>query len=713
MPVVGRTAAVVFLLLAGCAGLPPGVAAAADSASDGLSVTVTLTSVSPAVPTDGDTVTVKGSVKNTAATAVAGLHVGVRMGEGTPLSGRAGIGEVAGRDKPVSADGVEIAGHLDDVGDMAAGKSANFSLAVPVSDLGLDKAGVYEFAVDAQGTPAEADDAETVGITRTFLPWYPSPSSAVATSVSAVWPLTATPHINAWSMPAGDKGEAVFSDDTLADDLGDGGRLDAAVRAAGDLPVTWVIDPELLAEATAMSDGYRVASSPNASGQQAVQDNTTGGGRGAASSWLKRLKSAVSGGDVESLAYGDPDLASVARHGAGVNGLTELMKQAGSDGVTEVESALGMTPGTDVAWPADGVVDAGIVRLAKSLGGSAVVTSSAQVSGNAPVRATTSSGTTALVADSTLEGVLGTDAGQAVIQQRVLAETLAVTLASPSDRAGLFVVPPRQVSAAAVKALGAALAAAQDAGWVKGVTLDQLRTEMAAPADQVQVPAVSAQPASAAADEISAEQLQSVVDQKGRLETLVPLLSAPVRVEQQTRAAMASGLSTAWRADQTKGNAYREGLADSITASLGAVHLVQKSKVTLSGDSGKLQVSVDNGLQQKAQGLVLRLTAQAPMLLIGDVPDLSLTAAAVSTVSVPVTARSNGQAQVTAQLYRTDTGEAWGDPVVFTVEVTSIQTGALWVVGGGLVLMLVAVGRIAWVRRRRAARAFGATPRRR
>lgn len=661
MPFVGRVAAVVLLLLAGCVGLPPGVAGAADSGSKGLSVTVTLTSLSPAVPAAGDTVTVKGSVKNTAATAVTGLHVGVRMGEGKPLSGRKGIADVAGRSKPVSADGDEISGHLDDVGDVAAGKSADFSVAVPVSALGMDKAGVYEFAVDAQGTSDGAEETETLGITRTFLPWYPSGTSAEATLVSAVWPLTATPHINAWSMANGeDKGEAVFSDDTLADDLGDGGRLDDAVRAAGDLPVTWVVDPELLAEASAMAAGYRVASSPDDSGQQAVQDNTAGSGRSAASSWLKRLKSAVSDdADVVSLAYGDPDLASVAHHGGGVDGLMELLKQAGSSGVAEVEDVLGVTPETGVAWPADGVVDTGIVGLAKSLGSSAVVTSGTQVPGSAPVQ-DTSSGTTALVADSTLGGVLGDDSGQVLVEQRVLAETLAVTLTSPKDRAGLFVVPPRQVSGDAVQGLGAALEAAQDAGWVKGLTLDRLRTDMAAPAGEVAVPAVSAYPASEAADEISADQLQSLVDQKGRLETLLPLLTEPDRVEQQTQAAMASGLSTAWRADQTKGDAYRTGLADSITASLGAVHLVQKSKVTLSGDSGKLQVSVDNGLQQKAQGLELRLTSQAPMLELGDVPDLSLTAAAVSTVSVPVAARSNGQAQVTAQLYRTDTGEAWG-----------------------------------------------------
>ncbi|MEV0091470.1 hypothetical protein [Streptomyces sp. NPDC050738] len=700
MPVVGRVAAVVLLLVAGCLGLPSGVAGAADSGGNGLAVTVTLSSLSPAVPVDGGTVTVKGSVQNTAASAVTGLQVGVRMGEGKPLSGRKGIADVAGRSKPVSADGNEISGHLDDVGDVAAGKSADFSLAVPVSALGLDKAGVYEFAVDAQGTPDGAQKAETVGITRTFLPWYPSGSSAVATSVSAVWPLTATPHINAWSMAVGDEGEAVFSDDSLADDLGDGGRLDAAVQAADDLPVTWVVDPELLAEASAMADGYRVASSPDDSGQQAVQDNTAGSGRNAASSWLKRLKSAVSGGDVVSLAYGDPDLASVAHHGAGVDGLTDLMQQARTDGVAEVKDALEVTPDTGVAWPADGRVDTEIVRLAKSLGESAVVTSSSQVSGGGPVRAT-SAGSTALVADSTLGGVLAGDSGQVAIEQRVLAETLAVTLASPKDRAGLFVVPPRQVSGDAVKALGAALGAAQDAGWVKGVTLDQLRTDMAAPAAEIAVPAASAYPASESADEISAGQLQSLVEQKARLASLLPLLTAPDRVEQQTAAAMASGLSTAWRADQSKGDAYREGLADSITASLGAVHLVQKSKITLSGDSGKLQVSIDNGLQQKAQGLVLKVTSQAPMLEIGEVPELALTAAAVSTVSVPVDARSNGQAQVTAQLYRTDTGKAWGDPVTFTVEVTSIQTGALWVVGGGVVLMLVAVGRIAWVRRKK------------
>lgn len=42
---------------------------------------------------------------------------------------------------------------------------------------------------------------------------------------------------------------------------------------------------------------------------------------------------------------------------------------------------------------------------------------------------------------------------------------------------------------------------------------------------------------------------------------------------------------------------------------------------------------------------------------------------------------------------------------------TSIQTGALWVVGGGVVLMLVAVGRIAWVRRKKGKGGGSATPR--
>ena len=50
----------------------------------------------------------------------------------------------------------------------------------------------------------------------------------------------------------------VFRNDELAKELAPGGRLQQLVTLGKDLPITWMIDPDLLASVNAMTEDYEV-----------------------------------------------------------------------------------------------------------------------------------------------------------------------------------------------------------------------------------------------------------------------------------------------------------------------------------------------------------------------------------------------------------------------------------------------------------------------
>src|SRR5262249_3455886 len=136
-------------------------------------------------------------------------------------------------------DGSEIDGHTTDVADLAAGRSAPFTLTVPVSALDLGATGVYELAVTLDGQSSAEPGEHVLGIHRTFLPWYSPGDSAKPTRISVLWPLTDRPHIAARG-DTDSQQSPIFLDDDLAAELAPGGRLQRMVELAKNLQVTWV-----------------------------------------------------------------------------------------------------------------------------------------------------------------------------------------------------------------------------------------------------------------------------------------------------------------------------------------------------------------------------------------------------------------------------------------------------------------------------------------
>ncbi len=156
----------------------------------------------------------------------------------------------------------------------------------------------------------------------------------------------------------------MFADDDLAAEIAPGGRLEQMVSLGRQLPVTWVIDPDLLASVDAMTKPYRVRSG----------DTTVAGtNQELAKKWLTSLEAAVSEGKVVALPFGDPDLASIAHRGKTVSGTLSHLQTASEVAGMTVETILHLKPSTDFAWPVDGAVDPSIVDVATSAGAHNVI----------------------------------------------------------------------------------------------------------------------------------------------------------------------------------------------------------------------------------------------------------------------------------------------------------------------------------------------------
>lgn len=119
-----------------------------------------------------------------------------------------------------------------------------------------------------------------------------------------------------------------------------------------------------------------------------------------------------------------------------------------------------------------------------------------------------------------------------------------------------------------------------------------------------------------------------------------------------------------------------------------------------------LQVSVRNDLTQTVTNLKLVLTPAQPNRLRVELPteELVLPASQSVTLRFPAEAKNNGPVSMTAQLYTTGPNpQKYGEPVTFTVQVTSVTNGVLYVFGGGALLLLLAALRFVRQRKRRVA----------
>ncbi|MFF4712189.1 DUF6049 family protein [Streptomyces eurythermus] len=694
-------------LLAGLLQLPvaaPAQAAASDT------VSVSLDSLTPSAPTDGDTLTVSGTVTNNGKQAVTDAHVGLRVGP--QLTTRSDIDSVARHsDDPQGSSGSEVGEKYAEKFDkLAPGVSQHFSISVPVDKLGLDDDGVYEFGVALSGETSAQPWSRVLGIQRTFLPWQPSDADT-KTKTTFLWPLLSTVHMTA-KTGAGDLQTPEFLNDDLAKELAPGGRLAQMVDLGKDLDVTWVIDPDLLASVDAMAVGnYRL---------QAADGTSTPGPRehqAVAKQWLAALQKAVAGKEVVALPFADPDLASLAHNGTSVTGSLSHLKDATDVAATTVKTVLHVTPNTDFAWPVEGAVDRSIMKVATSAGADRVIARSDSLQETAGLPYTPSAarpvggGTTAVVADSRLstafEGDL-TKAGAATLAvQRFLAQSLEVNSQTDKQRS-ILVAPQRMPTASQAQAMAAAVKALQGGTWTQPQDLTATAKDKPDPAATTRIPPASAYPSSLRRQDLPRTAFEQIARTQAKLDNFRVILSDQSRVVTPFGRAINRDMSTSWRGQRGAAEGYRDGVEAWLDELADQVKLIDKSETKLSGRSATIPVTVQNNLVQPVGHLVLRLESTMPTRLeIGGKAyyeqPVEISGGHSQSVKFTTSANANGRVAVIAQLY-TEDGRKYGEPVTFDVKVTEVTPTVMLVIGGGVLLLVLAGFRMYTQRKRAAAR---------
>ncbi|WP_251094136.1 DUF6049 family protein [Streptomyces sp. Caat 7-52] len=694
-------------LLAGLLQLPaagPAQAASSDS------VSVSLDSLSPSAPSDGDTLTVSGTVTNNGKQSVTHAHVGLRVG--SPLTTRSAIDSVAQHSEDLqSSSGSEVdEKYEEDFDKLAPGVAEHFSISVPVDKLDLGDDGVYELGVALSGQTSAQPWDQPLGIRRTFLPWQPSDADT-KTRTTFLWPLLSTVHMTA-KTGAGDLQTPEFLDDDLAGELAPGGRLAQMVELGKDLDVTWVIDPDLLASVDAMAVGnYRLqgaggTSTPGSREHQAV-----------AKQWLASLQKAVAGKEVVALPFADPDLASLAHKGTSVTGSLSHLKDATDVATTTVKTVLHVTPSTDFAWPVNGAVDPSIMKVATSAGADRVIARSDSLRETAGLPYTPSAarpvggGTTAVVADARLSTAFQGDltkAGSATLAvQQFLAQSLQLNTQTDKQRS-IVVAPQRMPTASQAQAMAAALTALQGGTWSQPQDLTATAKDKPDPGATTRIPSTSAYPSSLRRQELPRTVFEQIARTQDKLDSFRVVLTDQSRVVTPFGRAINREMSTSWRGRGGEADSYRGAVEAWLDELADQVKLIDKSETKLSGRSATIPVTVQNNLVQPVGHLVLRLESTMPTRLeIGgkaySEQQVEISGGHSQSVKFTTSANANGRVSVIAQLY-TEDGRKYGAPVSFDVKVTEVTPTVMLVIGGGVLLLVLAGFRMYTQRKRAAAR---------
>ncbi|MFJ3306059.1 DUF6049 family protein [Streptomyces sp. NPDC086549] len=691
-------------LLAGLLQLPSATPAEAASSD---AVSVSLDSLSPSVPLDGDTLTVSGTVTNNGKQAVTDAHVGLRVGP--LLTTRSAIDTVAERSDDLQASvGSEVGGdYVEKFPKLSPGVAQHFSVSVPVDKLDLGRDGVYEFGVALSGQTTAQPWEQVLGIQRTFLPWQPDEADT-KTKTTYLWPLISTVHMTA-KTGAGEQQTPVFLNDDLAEDISPGGRLAQMLAMGKDLDVTWVIDPDLLASVDAMTRSYRI---------QGHDGTTTAGTHQAvAKQWLADLQKAVTDREVVALPFADPDLASLAHNGTSVTGSLSHLKDATDVVTNTVEPILHVKPTTDFAWPVNGAVDPSIIKVATSAGADMVIARSDSLQETGGLTYTPSAarpiggGTTAVVADARLSTAFQGDLTKAdsatLAVQEFLAQSLALNVQTAKQR-NIVVAPQRMPSSSQAQAMAQSITALQGGNWDESQELMSAAKAKPDPDATTRIPSTSAYPSWLRKQEMPRGAFGQIARTQDKLDNFQVILTDESRVATPFGRATNRGMSTSWRGRAGEANSFRQGVEAWLDELTDQVKLIDKSETKLSGRSATIPVTVQNNLVQGVDHLVLRLTSSNPTRLKIGGKAYSEQRVAVNgghsqSVKFTTSANANGPVTVYAQLY-TEDGQEYGGQVQFDVKVTEVTPTVMLVIGGGVLLLVLAGFRMYTQRKRAAAK---------
>ena len=660
--------------------------------TEGSSVDVVIDELTPLIPRQGATLTVKGRVLNLQAVTLEGLSVRLRTSS-APLDSRQLVDDIA--DAPMNPNAPYDNRYYDRtrqaIGTLLPGAQAAFTIRLPLSSLRLPEQGTYTLSVEALGRDPQADEfEERKGIQRTFLPWFPRPARVTPIGVTWLWPLA--------DWPARDA-DGSFVDDRTPRELAPGGRLRDLVDIAADAPsaVTWVADPELLQAAAAIARGYSVLRD----GVPVVGDRSPD-----ARAWLDTLTRALRGRTLHVLPYADVDASAMRRADLSENVVRSVTT------APQVAGAVVRSPvAGGLAWAPSGRFDKPTANLLATAGVRTVVLDASAMppTGDPPVTpsgiadyGTAAGPIDAVLVDQGLARTLAlpqsTAAEALAVRQRFLAHTAMIATQADAAAGRVIVAAPADPRwDPDPRVTGALLRAVQSAPWMRPATLEQLTEAERTPRTR------QAYGDSARTAELGERYVARVQRGQERLDRFVSVLVDPAVVAQSFGSAMLRTASSAWRTEPDTANRLLTVINAELTARIDLIRALSSGTVTFSGDSGRVPVTVANdGPDTVVVGVQL---VGVPASRLVSTPHEPIEIEPGRKASLDLDARVIGgdPLPVRVQLV-TPEGEPFGEPETITLGSTAYARAAAWVVGLAFaaIAVFVVVGitrRIAKVRR--------------
>lgn len=547
---------------------------------------------------------------------------------------------------------------------LQVGGQQSWSLSLSVRRMGFQAFGVYPISVEvfnAVGT--------VLGHQRTFVTYYPVGTYAQRTKVAWVWPLIDQPH------RADDR---TFVDDRLERQLGSGGRLSTLVSAAArtSTPLSWLIDPSLVDDATHMgdTDGYTITGDVNRAQSVAAND------------WLTSLHSAVNGDRLIATPYADPDVLALSqRH------MSRDVKLATQEGMRTLASAHLGGATSSVAMPPDGLADQATLASLVASGSRTILLSSAILPDGRPetftpdptVNKNVSGTNVKLVAyDDTLRKILASDTtdvgGTILAEQRFLAETAMITGEAPQHARTVVITPPRRwtPSPAFAKAV---LNYTAKAPWLRAVPLSD--------AESLRASERVFQPQKGGAG-LSKNYLSEVRDLSVRVQQFTSIFTPPAS---DFTLGIPRTESSAWNGQSRRGKKVRDTLKSELDHDAGKIKVLNDG-ITMAGKSGRIPITISNGLERGTVSVTLHAYSQNDTRLRVNSVDrtLVLEPGHKDQVTLDMKASANGMAYVYLELLAPD-GRAFGGSHVLHVRATGYGRTALLITGVSLAVLFVGV----------------------
>lgn len=712
-------------LLIGAAGLlvPFGARASATAKNAKIatedSVVIHVDSVSPStpIPTARKTpLTVTLTVTNRTPDDLQNLQV---LGErGDPIGGQAALDASIANPVP-PASGLPIPSDPVIELDLAAGASATVQFETTTSTLDTGT-GICMCASPVTGpliyplffTAHQLHNGidNILGVAATYLPiFYQNPQPV---RVSWVWPLLDVPHRLT--------NDTLFTDDTLAESLSTG-RLSRALsvveQVGGQVPLTLLVDPDLLDEVEVM-----------ASGQYTVQtaDGKTAPGTGApaAAAWLARFRAVLETDPavtVELTPYGDPDVETLTARGLT---WTDSMP---AEMIGHVTDALaGRAFDTSVSWPVTGAISRATLRRLGPSVKTVLLNSAAVTFDNAagdilpgfarlPLSATTQLPAALLAPNIEKYAARAVSAGEdgTGAIPPLVAELAVRAVEQPDAEHAVAIAPPRYVDPDVSSAVRTILETSTSTFAQPTALLDVLKNSTGTlistshsalakvPAAVLAAAPATLQAAGAATYDLGT--IRSLLDTSTDQNAAALVAALPESIQRAE--------SSAWRAPANleAGARFATALGDQFNDLKTGVQIVGGTRsYTLASSNSPLPITISNTLRYAVRVRVRVVPRNTSGLSTDSVGVEAIDAGQTKTIYVPTTTERSGRFQVDV-LLQTPNRHPLEQPVTMAVRSTALGfIGVIITIVSGAVLAIALLWRV--VRRLRSGRRNGAPP---